>query len=275
VLVAYGLLGALASVAIDAPAIAAVARHDVRLDSYGDVISTGGSHSGQLATAALVLAVTAILAIWLSFVTHQVLSWRRATGERRQQLKWLASGGAATLVVLALSFGINSTGAAGEVLGIGLAGLPVGIGVGILKYRLYDIDRIISRAVSYAIVTGLLVGLYAGLVLLATQVLTVKSPVAVAAATLAAAALFNPLRRPPAGRRGPGLGTRRPDRGGAPDPGTRAPVGVDQPARLSRAASARSAGILVRCRMTRPSISAPLPTIATAARRIHPASKLS
>ena len=67
--------------------------------------------------------------------------------------------------------------------------------MGILKYRLYDIDRIISRAVSYTIVTGLLVGLYAGLVLLATQVMTVKSPVAVAAATLAAAALFNPLRR--------------------------------------------------------------------------------
>ena len=133
--------------------------------------------------------------IWLSFVVHQVLSWRRATGERRQQLKWLASGGAVTLIVLAASFGINSTGAAGEVLGIGLAALPVGIGVGILKYRLYDIDRIISRAVSYAIVTGLLVGLYAGLVLLATQVMTVKSPVAVAAATLAAAALFNPLRR--------------------------------------------------------------------------------
>jgi hypothetical protein len=183
------------TVAIDAPAITAVAHHDVRVDSYGDVVSTGGSHSGRLAGVALVLAVTAILVIWLSFVAHQVLSWRRATGEQRQQLKWLASGGAATLVVLALSFGIGSTGAAGEVLGIGLAGLPVGIGVGILKYRLYDIDRIISRAVSYAIVTGLLVGLYAGLVLLATQVLTVKSPVAVAAATLAAAALFNPLRR--------------------------------------------------------------------------------
>jgi hypothetical protein len=116
-------------------------------------------------------------------------------GEQRQQLKWLASGGALTLAILAVSFGISSTGAAGEVLGIGLAALPVGIGVGILKYRLYDINRIISRAVSYAIVTGLLVGLYAGLVLLATQVMTVKSPVAVAAATLAAAALFNPLRR--------------------------------------------------------------------------------
>jgi hypothetical protein len=195
VLVAYALAGAVASVAVGSPAITAVADHDVRLDAYGDVISTGGSHAGGLAGVATVLTVAAILVIWLSFVGHQVLSWRRAAGERRQQLKWLASGGAVTLIVLAVSFGISSTGAAGEVLGIGLAGLPVGIGVGILKYRLYDIDRIISRAVSYAIVTGLLVGLYAGLVLLATQVMTVKSPVAVAAATLAAAALFNPLRR--------------------------------------------------------------------------------
>ena len=65
----------------------------------------------------------------------------------------------------------------------------------ILKYRLYDIDRIISRTLAYAIVTGLLVGVYAGLVLLATQVLSVHTPVAVAASTLAAAALFNPLRR--------------------------------------------------------------------------------
>jgi hypothetical protein len=184
-----------ATVAVDSPAITAVAHHDVQVDAYGDVISTGGSHGGGLAGAAIVLGVAGILVIWLSFVGYQVLSWRRATGEQRQQLKWLASGGAVTLVVLAASFGISSTGAAGEVLGIGLAALPVGIGVGILKYRLYDIDRIISRAVSYAIVTGLLVGLYTGLVLLATQVMTVKSPVAVAAATLAAAALFNPLRR--------------------------------------------------------------------------------
>jgi hypothetical protein len=67
--------------------------------------------------------------------------------------------------------------------------------VGILKYRLYDIDRIISRTLAYAIVTGLLVGVYAGLVLLATRTLSVHTPVAVAAATLAAAALFNPARR--------------------------------------------------------------------------------
>jgi hypothetical protein len=67
--------------------------------------------------------------------------------------------------------------------------------VGILKYRLYEIDRIISRTLAYAIVTGLLVGVYAGLVLVATEVLRFHSSVAVAVSTLAAAALFNPLRR--------------------------------------------------------------------------------
>jgi hypothetical protein len=59
----------------------------------------------------------------------------------------------------------------------------------------YDIDRIISRALAYAIVTGVLIGLYAGLVLLATRELTFRTPVAVAASTLTAAALFNPLRQ--------------------------------------------------------------------------------
>jgi len=78
---------------------------------------------------------------------------------------------------------------------LALAALPVSIGVGILKYRLYEIDRIISRTLAYAIVTGLLVGVYAGLVLLTTQVFRVHTPVAVAASTLAAAALFNPLRQ--------------------------------------------------------------------------------
>jgi ABC-type bacteriocin/lantibiotic exporter with double-glycine peptidase domain len=77
----------------------------------------------------------------------------------------------------------------------GLAALPVSMGVAILKHRLYEIDRIISRTLAYAVVTGVLVGVYAGLVLLATHVLDVTTPVSVAAATLAAAALFSPLRR--------------------------------------------------------------------------------
>jgi hypothetical protein len=195
VLQVYVVAGALASAALFSPAVTAVARHDVRLDAFGDVVSSGKSHGGGLLTVAEVLGVLLILVIWLSFVAHQVLSWRRATGERRQQLKWLASGAAVTLMVLAASFGISSTSVSGEVLGIGLAALPVGIGVGILKYRLYEIDRIISRTLAYAIVTGVLVGVYAGLVLLATGVLRFHSTVAVAVSTLAAAALFSPVRR--------------------------------------------------------------------------------
>src|SRR5271169_2311691 len=187
VLRAYVVAGALASAAVFAPAVTAVARHDVRIDAAGNLISTGRPHGGLLAMAAP-LGLGLILVIVLSFVAHQVFSWRRATGERRQQLKWLATGAAVTLVVVAASLGFSSTSVVGEILGIGLAALPVGIGVGILKYRLYEIDRIISRTLAYAIVTGLLVGVYAGLVLLATQVLRFHSSVAVAMSTLAAAA---------------------------------------------------------------------------------------
>ncbi len=70
------------------------------------------------------------------------------------------------------------------VCGIGSAACPVCIGVAVLKYRLFDIDRVISRTLAYVVVTGLLVGLYAAIVLLATEVLRFHSTVAVAVATL-------------------------------------------------------------------------------------------
>jgi hypothetical protein len=194
VLWVYAAAGVCASAGIFGPAIAAVAGHHIHLDAFGDVTSSAHHPGGALA-AAEALGLVSIGAIWLSFVAHQVLSWRRASGERRQQLKWLASGAAVTVAVAVISFTVSSTSVAGEVLGTGLAALPVGIGVAILKYRLYEIDRIISRTLAYAIVTGLLVGVYAGLVLLATRVLPFSTPVAVAASTLAAAALFSPLRR--------------------------------------------------------------------------------
>jgi len=82
------------------------------------------------------------------------------------------------------------------------------MGVAILRYRLYEIDRIISRTLAYTVVTGLLVAAYAGLVLLSTRVLALSSSVAVAASTLAAAAAFSPLRRRgswTAGSTGPGM----------------------------------------------------------------------
>jgi hypothetical protein len=185
-----GLVACVITVAA-ANAIAPVADHDIRLDSSGKLTSSGHLPGWLANPPAWIDAVVAVglAGIVLSAVGLQVLSWRRATGERRQQLKWLAFGAAVTVAWLIAMLFISSLPI------VGIAALPVSMGIAILKYRLYDIDRIISRTLAYAIVTGLLVGAYAGLVLLATHVLTVHTPVAVAAATLAAAALFNPLRR--------------------------------------------------------------------------------
>jgi hypothetical protein len=140
-----------------------------------------------------------LVASWLASLAGQVMSYRRSSGERRQQLKWLLAGAASCLAGLLLTLTGGVPGGWGVVIGIlgaaGLISLPVCIGIGILRYRLFDIDRILSRTVAYAIITGLLLGVYAGLVLLATQVLGFASTWAVAASTLAAAALFTPLRR--------------------------------------------------------------------------------
>jgi hypothetical protein len=175
------------------PVLAGKVGHDIQVNSYGDVSYT--YHLAPVLATLNAVAYASIGVMWLSFVGHQVLSWRRAAGERRQQLKWLACGAAVTLSLGLLGSALTSATAASRLLEVGVTAMPIAIGVGILKYRLYDIDRIISRTLAYAIVTSLLVGVYAGLVLLSTQVLTIKSPVAVAVSTLAAAALFSPLRR--------------------------------------------------------------------------------
>jgi hypothetical protein len=107
----------------------------------------------------------------------------------------VAIAGVSIMIAVLLGSGSKVVGVLGDIAVAGTLAIPLSMGVAILKYRLFDIDRIISRTLAYAIVTGLLVGVYAGLVLLATQVLAVKSPVAVAASTLAVAALFTPVRR--------------------------------------------------------------------------------
>ncbi|MFY9776970.1 MAG: hypothetical protein WAK28_20565 [Trebonia sp.] len=176
--------------------VGTLAGRQIQVDLNG-AYSGPGSPTGVLAALAAVAGTGWILALafWPAFAARQVLSWRRSDGERRQQLKWLMGGAALALAGLALiAFGPAQFEAAG-IPALALAALPVSMGVGILKYHLYDIDRIISRTLAYALVTGLLVGVYAGLVLLATQVLRFHSTVAVAASTLAVAALFNPVRR--------------------------------------------------------------------------------
>ena len=110
------------------------------------------------------------------------------------------SGGAICIIGVVAGTALSSSGstvlvAVSHAGFVAITALPICIGVGILKYRLYEIDRLISRTLSYLIVTGLLVGVFVGIVVLATDVLPFSSPVAVAASTLAAAALFNPLRK--------------------------------------------------------------------------------
>jgi hypothetical protein len=169
--------------------VAGLAGHDLRVSADGTPALSGWiSHTGTLA------ALTAIFTLIVAAVVRQVLAWRHAGTDRRQQIKWLISGVCVFLVIGVPSLGISSSlWEAG--IAIGFAALPLAIGVGILRYRLYDIDRIVSRTVSYGIVTALLAGAYVGLVLLATRELRFSSEVAVAVSTLVAAAAFNPVRR--------------------------------------------------------------------------------
>jgi hypothetical protein len=150
---------------------------------------------GPVGSPALDL-ITAVLfsAALLVSVVALVARFAKSAGEERLQLKWCAAAALVLVVVVVGSIWVN-TAIVNVLQSLAFLCLWTAIAVAVLKYRLYDIDRIISRTLAYAIVTGLLVGLYAGLVLLATRVLTFHTPVAVAAATLAAAALFSPLRR--------------------------------------------------------------------------------
>jgi hypothetical protein len=190
-------VGVLAAVQVDA-----LAFRPIRVDSNGQaLVFAGGPKTGVWHTVYDLSNVLLVpyVAIALSWVWMQIRAYRRAGGDERQQLKWLMGGGVVVVVGFVLSISLSGQngfwGGISSVATFGLAALPFSIGVGVLKYRLYEIDRLISRTISYLLVTGVLVGVFAGIVLLATRVLPFSSPVGVAASTLTAAALFNPLRR--------------------------------------------------------------------------------
>ena len=193
ILVAAGVLLAVAATAGGA---AAVAGHTVRVNASGNLVDNTSGAAG-LAQGAVAFGVLASLLVWLAV---QVPRYRRSAGERRQQFKWLYTG--ATIFVVSVISAVQVSGGSSAldqavnngIVPAGFAVLPVCVGVAVLKYRLYEIDRIISRVISYAIITVVLAGVFAGLVLLASVALPLKGSVAVAAATLVAAALFNPLR---------------------------------------------------------------------------------
>ena len=193
VAVTFVAAGAVLSVMASVGNFIAVAGHAVPVKASGGFAANSSGAWGFIENV-VVFGIGAGCLVWL---IAQVPKYRRSAGERRQQLKWLYSGAVAFVVsgVISALASSDSTSYWQVVGTLGLAVLPVCVGVAVLKYRLYAIDRIVSRVIAYAIVTAVLGGLFAGLVLLATEVLPVKGSVAVAAATLVAAALFNPLRR--------------------------------------------------------------------------------
>ena len=158
--------------------------------------------AADLVPVIIPVVTTLLLVAALAAVASLLARLRRAQEVERQQLKWFcyAAGlfAAAAFVAVALP---SVGGYTADTLSImlGLTALPVAIGIAILRYRLYEIDRLINRTLVYGLLTALLGGVYAGTVLVLGQLFggVAGNPPswAVAGATLAVAALFQPARR--------------------------------------------------------------------------------
>jgi hypothetical protein len=167
-----------------------------------DVTGSTARVEGPGVLFALTGAVTILLCA-LASVASLFVRYRRSRGVQRLQLKWFTFAGVFAFIAIGIQFLPPISESSGvfssislAILGAGLLVIPVAIGIAVLRYRLYDIDRIINRSVVYAGLTAILVLGYAASVLVLQAVLPLsdKSPVAVAASTLAMAALFGPLR---------------------------------------------------------------------------------
>jgi hypothetical protein len=152
---------------------------------------------GVLLVATRVALVVTALAVVVA-AGSLLVRFRRAQGVERQQLGWVALG--AALMVLAVPIVMVAVALESPILAewappVWVAVLPVAVGAAVLRYRLYDLDRIVSRTLAYGLLTLLLGGGYAVVVLGLGQLLKRDSPLVVAAATLAVAAVFQPARR--------------------------------------------------------------------------------
>ena len=144
---------------------------------------------------ALFLPAIAILGVLA--VASLLLRFRRSRGIERQQLRWFLLATATFLASLVATFATGLDGLFIVAL-LAAAGIPIATGIAILRYRLYDIDRLISRTIGWAVVTAILVAVFVGGVVLLQAVLTPvtqENTLAVAVSTLVASALFQPLRR--------------------------------------------------------------------------------
>lgn len=151
---------------------------------------------------AFLLFVTMIAASLLGPVASMVYRFRRSTGVERLQIKWLAYSATIAAVGLSIVYigGAFLSGPQPPVVLtvpalLGVLGIPITAGLAIVRYRLYDIDRLISRTLTYGLVIALLAGVYVLGVFVLGTMLPGEDGVTVALSTLAVAALFNPLRR--------------------------------------------------------------------------------
>src|SRR5918993_1163801 len=163
-----------------------------------------------LAGGGEVLDLTTVMGFWLTLASillagvSLVLRFRRAGGPRRPQLKWFASAAAlfAATTIVYTAFLADVAEQAGQISTLlAFAGIPVAVGVAILRHRLYDIDVVINRTLVYGALTAMLVAVYFGGVAATQTVFRLltgqeqQPQLAVVVSTLAIAAIFNPLRR--------------------------------------------------------------------------------
>jgi len=172
---------------------------DPRYQVLGGPFDFRGQGGVLLVVNQLALAFTTLAVV--VGAASLVVRFRRAGGVERQQLRWVAwvawAAGLAVLgaVVALVGLAVGATAVVTWTISTCLAVLPVALGAAILRYRLYDLDHIISRTLTYGLLTLLLGGGYAVVVLGLGQLLGRDSSLVVAGATLAVAGLFQPARR--------------------------------------------------------------------------------
>jgi hypothetical protein len=168
-----------------------------------DSAQEGLEHAPSLVSLLSLAGLPLMLVCGLASVVALLVRFRRSRGVERQQLKWFAFASAVTFTGLVLVVAPSQYGWIGPLNALVnlpiLLSMPVAAGVAILRHRLYDIDFVINRTLVYGLLTALLAGIYAGVVLVLGQLfggLGAEPPTwAVAGATLAVAALFQPARR--------------------------------------------------------------------------------
>jgi MFS family permease len=166
------------------------------LEDFPQIQNPLGIHSG-LRDALEGLSVLLLLVGLVGASVSMFLRMRRASGQQREQIKWLGWAGA--LAVVTFVIGVAGYDVWGEAISnaailLGVLGLAVATAIAILRYRLYDIDVVINRTLVYAVLTATLAGAYLASVLLLQLLLSPSSDFAIAGSTLAVAALFRPAR---------------------------------------------------------------------------------